>query len=198
MDRPRFIVDSMLGDLARWLRLLGYDTLYYRNAPDPRLVTVALEQGRIIVTRDKGLSILARKKGARVIMLRGENIEEMLAELHLRAGVALYADPGRSRCPLCNSPLRHVPKHEVKDRVPPEVYVRYEDFWLCPKCGQVYWQGSHWRKIRETLEKAREIADRLAEARQRRGSAAATSSHHRIRIEGKAPHPLGGEAGGEG
>ncbi len=171
VEKPRFIVDSMLGDLARWLRLLGYDTLYYRNAPDPRIVREALEQGRIIVTRDRGLAILARKRGARVVLLHGESLEEMLAELHLRAGVALYAEPSRSRCPLCNAPLRHVPKHEVKDRVPPEVYARYEDFWVCTRCGQVYWRGSHWRKIEETLAKARDAAERLASRRPRRGGA---------------------------
>ncbi len=159
----------MLGDLARWLRLLGYDTLYYRNVPDPRIVKEALEDGRIIVTRDRGLAILARKRGARVVLLRGESLEEMLAELHVKAGVALYAEPSRSRCPLCNAPLRHVPKHEVKDRVPPEVYVRYDDFWVCTRCGQVYWRGSHWRKIEETLARARELVERLAVGRERRG-----------------------------
>ncbi len=184
-SRSRFIVDSMLGDLARWLRLLGYDTLYYRKIPDPRIVTVALEQNRIIVTRDRGLAILARKRGARVVLLRGESIEEHLAQLNIEAGVALYADPSRSRCPYCNTPLRHVNKAEVKERVPPEVYIRYEDFWTCPKCGQVYWQGSHWRKIREILEKAREIAERMAE----KGVGGGHQDASQFRAEGKAPHP---------
>ena len=166
-DRPRFIVDSMLGDLARWLRILGYDTLYYRNAPDPRIVKVALEQGRIIVTRDRGLAILARKKGARYVLVRGERIEEVLAEVAAATGIALYADPSRSRCPLCNGVLRHVQRHEVKDRVPPEVYARYEDFWVCTRCGQVYWRGSHWRMIEETLAKARQLVDRVAERMRR-------------------------------
>ena len=166
--RPRFIVDSMLGDLARWLRILGYDTLYYRSISDPRLVKIALEDGRIVVTRDRGLAILAKKKGVEHVLLRGESIPEMLAELAVFTGIALYADPARSRCPLCNAPLRPAQRFEVKDRVPPEVFARYDEFWVCTRCGQVYWRGSHWRKIEETLEEARRLVDVIAE-RVRRG-----------------------------
>ncbi len=153
----RFIVDAMLGDLARWLRMLGYDTVYARSMPDSRIIRLAADEERIIVTRDRGLYIRARKKGVKAILVRGSNTAERLAYLHRTIGIRLYIDPDESRCPLCNGPLARVSKEYVKGRVPPRVYELYNEFWVCLKCGQVYWRGGHWRGIEETLEKARNL-----------------------------------------
>ncbi len=160
MGEPRFIVDSMLGGIARWLRMLGYDTLYYRFIEDWKILDIARREKRIIVTRDRGLCNRARKKKLLCIYLEQDSVEERLAYLSLKTGIRLYIDLERSLCPLCNGELLKVSKELVKDKVPRRVYEKHCDFWICRKCGRVYWIGSHWRGIEETLKKARDILDK--------------------------------------
>ena len=157
--RPRFIVDSMLGSLARWLRMLGYDTVYAKGWHDARVLEVAAAEGRVLVTRDHGLYRRALRRGVEASYV-GEDLAEALALLSLRYGIRLEVDPSASRCPLCNAPLKEVGREEVRGRVPPRVYERYDRFWVCTGCGQVYWMGGHWRGIRETLLEARRLAAR--------------------------------------
>ena len=159
-----FIVDSMLGSLARWLRMLGYDTIYAKGWHDSRILEEAIVTGRIIVTRDHGLYRRALRKGLEAVFV-SDNIVEALAKLGAVYGIRLVIDPDKSRCPLCNTPLEKIDKSRVKGRVPPRVYEAYEEFWICPRCGQVYWQGGHWRGIIETLEEARRLLARISEKR---------------------------------
>ncbi|MCE4610515.1 MAG: Mut7-C RNAse domain-containing protein [Desulfurococcales archaeon] len=153
----RFVVDSMLGKLAKWLRMLGYDTLYSRNYEDWQLLRIAEKTKRIIVTRDRGLYWRARRRGLRVVLVESDDIATRLAELYVKAGIRLEADPEKSRCPLCNSELIIVrEKTLVKDRVPPESLRTFDKFYVCPRCGKVYWEGSHWRNIKMLVEDAKE------------------------------------------
>ncbi|MCE4617396.1 MAG: Mut7-C RNAse domain-containing protein [Desulfurococcales archaeon] len=152
----RFIVDKMHGDLVRWLRILGYNTLYMSNAGDKEIAEKAASSHRILVSRDKGLVHRARKLGVRAYLITGVEPEDKLAELALYTGICLDYDEERTRCPECNTPLRVVDKGEVKGRVPPRVYEEYDRFLVCPNCGKVYWYGSHWIDIRRRLESARQ------------------------------------------
>lgn len=153
----KFIVDSMLGSLARWLRMLGYDTFYAKNWHDSRILEEAEKSGRILVTRDRGLYRRALRRGIEAVLVY-ENVVESLAKLHRVYGIRLEIDPDKSRCPLCNAPLRRASKEEVKGRVPPRVFEAYDEFWVCTGCGQVYWRGGHWRGINEILIEARRLA----------------------------------------
>jgi uncharacterized protein with PIN domain len=165
---PRFVVDSMLGKLATWLRMLGYDTLYSRTYEDWQLLKIALKTGRVLVTRDRGLYWRARKKGARAVLIESDDTVTRLAEMYVKAGISLDADPSRSRCPHCNSELVMVTdKSLVRDRVPPESLRAFDRFYVCPRCGKVYWEGSHWRNIKATLEEARQRAELIREALER-------------------------------
>ena len=167
----RFILDTMLGELARWLRILGYDTLYSRVYSDKQIINIAEKTGRIIVTRDRGLYKWALKRGLKAVYVRFDDIRGRLAELIATLGLNPIADPARSRCPECNAPLTIVlDKERVRDRVPPGAYEAYDVFYLCPRCGRVYWEGGHWRNIRRVLEEARRLAEemRVAEARRPR------------------------------
>ena len=165
MVEPKFIVDTMLGNIARWLRMQGYDTLYYRSIEDWRIIHIAKRDSRVIVTRDHGLCSRARKKGLVCLILEQDSVEERLAYISLKTGIRLYIDLERSLCPICNGELIHVSKELVKDKVPQRVYMKHGDFWICRRCGKVYWIGSHWRGIEETLKKAREILDKWRKAR---------------------------------
>ncbi len=169
MPELKFIVDAMLGDLARWLRMLGYDTIYAGHMPDRRIIELARRDGRLIVTRDRGLAARARRDGVQVLVVDAEELPEKLAYLARRLGISLNIDPDKSRCPLCNGVLRRVERSVVRGRVPPRVYEAYDVFWMCTRCGQVYWRGSHWRSIERIVEEAR----RLCEGQRSRASSAA-------------------------
>jgi len=155
-SEPRFIVDTMLGTLARWLRILGYDTVYDRSAEDWVIIRRAELEGRVIVTRDRALHNKALRSGVRSIYISNTDISMKLAYLAVLAGIRLHVDFEKTRCPEDNYPLMRVNKERVKNKVPEAVYRLHDDFWLCEKCGKVYWVGSHWRMIEKTLSEARE------------------------------------------
>ncbi len=151
----RFLVDAMLGKLARWLRLLGHDTEYRRDATDDELLAEAASEDRILLTADVELYRRARLRGLRAFLVRGSTEEERLAELAASLKVKLEVDMSASRCPKCNSPVVEVPKEAVRGLVPRGSWLRHERFWRCTGCGQVYWQGSHWANIEAVLRGAR-------------------------------------------
>lgn len=149
---PRFLLDGMLGSLARWLRIGGYDTEYRRDTEDDELVDEALRGSRILLTRDEVLAIRAKKRGVDAIHIKSEGDEKALAQLSAELGLTF--DPTLSRCPKCNHAVEKVDKADVEGRVPEGTYKVIDDYWACPQCGSVYWRGSHWPKIVETLRRA--------------------------------------------
>ena len=167
----RFVADTMLGELARWLRILGYDTLYSRVYTDKQLLDIAEKTGRILLTRDWGLYVRARKRGLKAVYVNGDSAVERLALVAARTGIELKPDPARSRCPKCNAELVVVKdKEKVRGRVPPRSYEAHDVFYVCPRCGMVYWEGGHWKNIRRLAREAEELArEILGEARRSRG-----------------------------
>ncbi|MCD6372083.1 MAG: Mut7-C RNAse domain-containing protein [Thermococcus sp.] len=150
----RFIADMMLGRLARWLRLYGYDTLYGVE-DDDEILEIAGREDRIILTRDSGLAERARKLGLEVILLGSNSLEGQARELK-RFGVEFQElFPQNARCPKCNGLIRSVPKENVRDKVPPKVYENYDEFYVCEDCGQVYWPGRQWREMLKIDRKLR-------------------------------------------
>ncbi len=161
----RFIVDTMLGDLARWLRILGYDTVYSRIYSDREVLELAFLGGRVLVTRDGGLYRRAVKMGVKSVLVESTIIEERLAEVSVKLGIDLIVDPEKSRCPECNGVLERVEdKSLVKDRVPPNALNSYDIFYVCSKCGKAYWEGSHWHNIRRVIEEAKRRAEEYRKA----------------------------------
>jgi len=151
---PSFLLDGMLGSLARWLRLLGYDTIYLRNPPDGELLSTARNQHRILLTRDRSLLEQARRLGITALNPGPAPVRGMLFRLHKQLGINLNPDPNCSRCPHCNAPLTPATPDQVKGLIPPGSLQHHSRFWQCtnPDCRHVYWQGSHWRRIRQTLQ----------------------------------------------
>ena len=137
---------------------MGYDAEYDKDASDNELLARASREGRILLTSDVELYRRAVSSGLRAVLIRGLNEAERLAELAAALGIRLHVDMTRSRCPKCNSPVVEVPKESVKELVPEGSWRRYDRFWRCTGCGQVYWQGSHWTNIENVLARAREIA----------------------------------------
>jgi uncharacterized protein with PIN domain len=152
----KFVADGMLGKLTRWLRILGYDVKYFAKMHDAELIMVSRKEKRALITRDLELYKQATAKGVDALYLEGQTGEEKLAEVAKRFSLSLNVNVAKSRCSKCNSRVEPIPKKNVANKVENSTYVHYDEFWQCPKCGQIYWQGAHWTKIRKTLEKASE------------------------------------------
>jgi len=142
----KFLADEMLGSLARWLRIMGYDTAYARDVTDSELLVQARAEDRIVLTRDRQL---AERAGEGGMFVTSDDPAEQLAEVVGRFG--LRFDETRTRCTRCNGALLERTPAEVKDRVPPLVLERQDAFLQCSWCGQIYWHGTHWDRIVEQV-----------------------------------------------
>jgi len=151
-----FIVDGMLGKLARWLRMMGQDAKYSNMADDAALLATAKKENRVLLTRDFALYEQAVAKNVEAYYVEGTTEPERLANLAARFGIPLEIDLEKSRCPKCNTKLAPVPKEEIAGKVEKNTLEHYDTFWKCPGCNVVYWQGAHWTKIRVTLEEAKQ------------------------------------------
>ncbi len=137
----------MLGSLARWLRFMGYDTAYPAVTEDNDLIGLSREEERTLLTRDKEL--VSRCAGA--IAIRSDVLDEQIREV--AAVLPLRLVKPLSRCSLCNTVIQAISPEDVAGIVPEGVRSRHQEFWRCPSCGRVYWQGSHWDKMVERLNR---------------------------------------------
>jgi len=153
----KFVADGMLGKLTRWLRMLGQDVEYFKQLEDSELLDIARNENRILLTRDMELYRRSASKGIQAYYLEGKTEPEKLAELAIRFKIPLKIEMEKSRCPMCNSKIKLRPKKQVKGELELNTFANCNSFWRCPKCGKIYWQGAHWGRIRDTLEKAEEI-----------------------------------------
>ncbi len=144
----KFLLTQELGRLATWLRILGYDTEYATSAKRGSVIIQALREDRIIVTRNRRLP---RPAGFKTVLLASEQIKEQIREVLKQLNMAPNCDMMFSRCTLCNQELTLVEKEKIKDRVPEYVAQTQNDFRLCPRCQRIYWQGTHWGNVRQTL-----------------------------------------------
>lgn len=147
----RFFCDAMLGRLARWLRALGYDAAYDPRIGDAELVRRAVEEERVILTRDRGLAQAWRVEGC--VVLESDDPLESLAALDRRFDLG-WPRPLFRRCLACNTPLEEAPAAEVVRRVPDRVRGRESEFRRCPACERIYWEGSHTLRMRRRLQEA--------------------------------------------
>lgn len=159
--RPRFLVDAMLGDLVRWLWLLGLDAVYSGVSSDDEILEKLEREGRVLITRDEELWQRALQRRLPAILQLGEDLREILAVLSLLYGLDLTLDPDRARCGRCGAPVVEVSRLVVLDLVPPSTLRRFRRYWLCTRCGAVYWVGSHYRNITRFLEETRLMVPRV-------------------------------------
>ncbi len=145
-DKVTFVADAMLGRLARWLRILGFDTLYDPSASDHRLAALARAEGRMLLTRDREL---ARRKGIRVLLIHSQTLEEQLKQVLTAVGTP--SPDTLPRCPQCNSTLTEVTAEQAREHVPAYVARTHRQFRHCPRCDRYYWPGTHLENVKETL-----------------------------------------------
>ena len=151
MFQPKFIVDVNAGRLAKWLRIMGYDTAFVPGIEDGRLVSIARDEGRILLTRDR--NVMKRRPIA-----KGEIQALLLASDRLDGQLRQVVDAFRlddrrafSLCIECNVPLRRAEREDIRERVPAYVFQTQEQIDECPSCRKPYWRGTHWRNVRREL-----------------------------------------------
>ena len=154
----KFIVDANVGRLAKWLRALGYDTVFIKDIDDDSLIRIGLSEGRVLLTRDTHISerrVVAMGQ-LETILIKDDDV---LAQLK-QVVETLDLEPSKQRfslCLGCNEPLVSVPKKEVRSEVPPYVFQTRSTFCRCPSCRKIYWQGTHWERMEAALEKIRGV-----------------------------------------
>jgi uncharacterized protein with PIN domain len=149
---PRFIVDHNAGKLTRWLRMMGFDCLFFTGDDDGTMVRLALAEHRVIITRDTGVARrrVATRGQVQVILLHDERPEAQMQQVNATLGLPDLSKPF-TRCLECNTPLEPRTPEEVQGRVPPYVYRTQERYMECPGCHRVYWQGTHWEAMAQRV-----------------------------------------------
>ena len=144
---PRFIVDVNVGRLAKWLRVLGYDTLFVPGVDDAELLRIAMEQGRTLLTRDRYIMERRVVTGghAKAVMVHSDDFREQMQQVTEALGLGFQN--GFSLCIECNTPLKEAGKETARKRVPPFVFRTQDQFLVCPACRRLYWRGTHWRSM---------------------------------------------------
>ncbi len=152
---PRFVLDVHLGKLARHLRMLGFDSLWHPDYQDDVLERLAIDEGRVLLTRDRELHERTLKTARSHYVQAIEPSAQLLEVLkafsmieRVRSGQGFL-----TRCMECNSPILPMKAHHLTDRVPEHVLQQHEDFFLCPRCERVYWKGTHWTRMHDWVQK---------------------------------------------
>jgi len=147
----KFLCDRMLGTLAKWLRILGFDTLFANsNVEDEKLLKLAKDEERILITRDKNLTIDARRENIKVIKIISTDINDQLRQVI--KNTKIDENFFLSRCLLCNNLVEKISKKNVKKIVPDRVYENNKKFWYCKICDKVYWKGSHFDNMIQKIK----------------------------------------------
>ena len=149
LGEPRFVLDNHLGRLTAYLRMLGFDCLYWNDSEDAQLAESAKQEGRILLSRDRRL--LMRKSVMDGYCLRSLDSFEQLTEVARRFDLAHRALPFH-RCLRCNHSLEPVSKDKILDRLEPLTKKYFDEFHICPACGQIYWKGSHFERMQKLVE----------------------------------------------
>ena len=151
LRETRFVLDVHLGRLAAYLRMLGFDAAYRNCATDPELVAASVEEKRILLTRDRGL--LKHAAVTHGYWVREQESRRQAAEVVQRFDLAGFVHPF-TRCMACNEPLHTATREEVRGRVPPRIAASRDSFRQCARCRRVYWQGTHYERMRQWIEEA--------------------------------------------
>jgi uncharacterized protein len=151
-SRPKFIVDANVGKLARWLRMLGYDTIFVNDIDDGVLVDIGLKEERVLLTKDT--QIMLRRPIAsgkvRALLPMDDDPKEQMRQVITE--MKLDREREFTLCLECNVPLAPRTKDEMRDLVPPYVYKTQTQYHQCPACGRIYWRGTHWEHMKQVLE----------------------------------------------
>ena len=146
-----FVADCMLGRLAKWLKILGFDVLYFSRAEDGDLVDIARREGRVLLTRDTGLIEKTAKRPNR-LFVRSDDWEDQVAQILDEFGLWDEVRPN-TRCIECNLPLKALARERARNLVTSYVLEHASSFAICPGCDRVFWQGTHYGDMEKKIAK---------------------------------------------
>ena len=152
-----FFVDAMLGNIAKKLRIMGFDCMYDANIDDNELIRLAKKDNRIIISKDFDLIKKSLKSGIRTIFLEKKDEFGQLYEIILKLKLKkIEIDGNTTRCPKCNSKTECIKKEFVSNKLPDGVLDHNENFWICKNCDKVFWEGSHIINLKKLAERLNE------------------------------------------
>lgn len=148
----KLLCDHMLGSLAKWLRIFGFDTVYPdATTNDDSVMQIAKEEKRLLISRDKELLQRAKKAQIPFLEIQTTNLTEQLTQV--LTTIPLDEKSILTRCILCNTPLLSVEKKDIKKHIPEKVFKTRDEFWLCPVCHKYYWMGTHYENMMGKIKK---------------------------------------------
>jgi len=149
-NEPTFFVDAMLGNIAKKLRLMGYDSKYLANIEDNELIRLAKNDNRIIISRDEDLIRKAQKTGLKSILIKKEEEISQFREIINNLNLKIFKINGdRARCPKCNSKTQSIVKKDIYKKIPTKVLEYNDKFWKCKSCDQIFWEGTHIKNLQK-------------------------------------------------
>ena len=153
ISTPRFIVDHNVGKLAKWLRMMGYDTLFFSGSDDSVMIATAVAENRVILTRDTRIMErrLVTSGRLKAVLIDSDKPEQQMKQV-LKALLLEPQFRPFTLCLECNQPLVERSRQQVEERVPPYVLKAQDQYMECPLCHRIYWQGSHWQAMSRQLE----------------------------------------------
>ncbi|HXW02618.1 MAG TPA: Mut7-C RNAse domain-containing protein [Candidatus Nitrosotenuis sp.] len=158
-QNPSFVIDSMLGTIAKKMRILGFDSKYSASIDDEDLILLAKKENRTIITKDSQVVNNAKKHDILTVDIVTHTEKEQLIEIAKKTGFKKYEfNSNSARCPVCNGILHGIEKRQIIDKVPPKIAQNVRDFWICESCKHIYWEGTHIRNLKKLIA---EINDQL-------------------------------------
>lgn len=153
----KFLIDDMLGTIAKKLRLMGFDSKYLQNLSDEEKFGIIQNENRILVTKDTKLVNKAKKITSNIVFVsKSEEVSQFL-ELKNKLNLEnLQINPNISRCTLCNGDLIKINKNKIEDNIPKNVSKYNEDFWRCISCSKIYWNGTHITNLQKFVRSVNE------------------------------------------
>ena len=161
VEATRFMVDNNVGKLAKWLRMMGYDALFFNGSDDSSMVTTAMAEDRVILTRDTGIMKRRLVTSGRLeaILITSDIPEMQLKQVIGTLNLDIYFRPF-TICLECNQPLVERSRQQVENRVPPYVFKTQGQYMECLACHRIYWRGTHWQAMIKKLERLVEYQPR--------------------------------------
>jgi uncharacterized protein with PIN domain len=149
-NEPTFFVDAMLGNIAKKLRLMGYDSMYFSDINDDELIQLAKKDERIIISRDEDLIRKSQKNGIKSILVKNSTEIEQFRDIIKKSNLKIIKINGDiARCPNCNYKTQSIDKKNILQKIPIKVLEYNDKFWECKSCNQIFWEGTHIKNLQK-------------------------------------------------
>jgi len=158
----RFVADIMLKKVCRWMRIFGLEVIYPDSEDDTEIMKLAEKKKAALLTMDVELYRRCVKRDVKAFLVPTEETEKQVASICAHFGIDIGKTfPSETLCPKCNGNLAKVGRKEVEGKVLDNVLKEHDTFWLCSECEHVFWEGSHWEKIKQAAARIKRVAKEM-------------------------------------